>query len=38
LRQAQLTLIRRLREGKDEAKRGAPPLYWAGFVCHGLPR
>jgi CHAT domain-containing protein len=38
LRQAQLGLIRRLREGKDEAKRAAPPLYWAGFICHGLPR
>jgi tetratricopeptide (TPR) repeat protein/CHAT domain-containing protein len=38
LRQAQLDLIGRLREGKDEFKRAAPPLYWAGFICHGQPR
>jgi CHAT domain-containing protein/tetratricopeptide (TPR) repeat protein len=35
LRQAQLALIRQLREGKEEKLRQAPPLYWAGFVCHG---
>jgi tetratricopeptide (TPR) repeat protein/CHAT domain-containing protein len=35
LRQAQLEMIRKLREGKDERLRQAPPLYWAGFVCHG---
>jgi CHAT domain-containing protein len=38
LRQAQLDLIGRLREGKVESKRAAPPLYWAGFICHGQPR
>ena len=38
LRQAQLDLIGRLRESKDESKRAAPPLYWAGFICHGQPR
>jgi CHAT domain-containing protein len=38
LRQAQLELIRRLREGKDESKRTAPPLYWAAFICHGQPK
>jgi CHAT domain-containing protein len=37
LRQAQLELIQHLREGKDESKRAAPPLYWAGFICHGQP-
>src|SRR5262249_3651241 len=35
LRQAQLALIRQLRASKDEKLRQAPPLYWAGFVCHG---
>ncbi len=35
LREAQLALIRQLREGKNEKLRNAPPLYWAGFVCHG---
>jgi CHAT domain-containing protein/Flp pilus assembly protein TadD len=38
LRQAQLELIRRLREGKDEFKRAAPPLFWAAFICHGQPK
>jgi CHAT domain-containing protein len=38
LRQAQLGLIRRLREGTDQSRRAAPPLYWAGFICHGQPR
>jgi CHAT domain-containing protein len=35
LREAQLALIRQLRDSKDEKLRQAPPLYWAGFVCHG---
>ncbi len=35
LRQAQLAMIRSLRESGDAARRAAPPLYWAGFVCHG---
>jgi CHAT domain-containing protein len=37
LRAAQLAMIGRLRaEGPRDAARGlAPPLYWAGFVCHG---
>jgi CHAT domain-containing protein len=34
LRQAQLELIRTLRQGVG-TRRTAPPLYWAGFVCHG---
>ena len=38
LRQAQLSLIRQLRADSDAARRTAPPLYWAGFVCHGQPR
>jgi CHAT domain-containing protein len=33
LRQAQLELTRRLRE--TPGRREAPPLYWAGFICHG---
>jgi CHAT domain-containing protein len=33
LRAAQLELIRRLRLSAD--RHEAPPLYWAGFVCHG---
>jgi hypothetical protein len=37
LRQAQLDMIRRLRQSADPALRAAPPLYWAGFVCHGRP-
>jgi CHAT domain-containing protein/Tfp pilus assembly protein PilF len=36
LRQAQLQMIRQLRQGAG-AKRQAPPLYWAGFICHGQP-
>jgi CHAT domain-containing protein len=35
LREAQLALIRQLRDSKDDKLRQAPPLYWAGFVCHG---
>ena len=38
LREAQLKLIRELRTGKDAARRRAPPLYWAGFICHGQPK
>jgi tetratricopeptide (TPR) repeat protein/CHAT domain-containing protein len=38
LRQAQLALIRQLRADSNAARRSAPPLYWAGFVCHGPPR
>jgi CHAT domain-containing protein/Tfp pilus assembly protein PilF len=37
LRQAQLELIRRLRASPAAARRSAPPLYWAGFICHGAP-
>jgi CHAT domain-containing protein/tetratricopeptide (TPR) repeat protein len=37
LRQAQLELIRRLRASKEAKHRQAPPLYWAGFICHGQP-
>jgi CHAT domain-containing protein len=35
LREAQLEMIRRLRASEDPARRQAPPLHWAGFVCHG---
>jgi CHAT domain-containing protein/Tfp pilus assembly protein PilF len=35
LRQAQLDLIRALRASPSAARRQAPPLYWAAFVCHG---
>jgi CHAT domain-containing protein/Tfp pilus assembly protein PilF len=35
LRAAQLELIRRLRASGSAARRQAPPLYWAGFICHG---
>jgi CHAT domain-containing protein len=38
LRQAQLEMIRWLRNSDAPALRGAPPLYWAGFVCHGQDR
>jgi CHAT domain-containing protein/tetratricopeptide (TPR) repeat protein len=37
LRQAQLEMIRQLRQSADPALRQALPLYWAGFVCHGRP-
>ena len=37
LRQAQLQLIRQLRQGANPRLREAPPLYWAGFICHGQP-
>src|SRR5207302_2175233 len=35
LRQAQLDLIGRLRLSATPSRREAPPLYWAGFICHG---
>jgi CHAT domain-containing protein len=38
LRAAQLQLIAQLRAGKDADRRPAPPLYWAGFICHGQAR
>jgi CHAT domain-containing protein len=38
LRQAQLAMIRKLRESKDPERKPAPPLLWAGFVCHGLTK
>jgi CHAT domain-containing protein len=35
LRQAQLDMIRQLRASPNAHRRAAPPLYWAGFICHG---
>jgi CHAT domain-containing protein len=35
LRSAQLEMIQELRQDKDEKRRTAPPLLWAGFICHG---
>jgi CHAT domain-containing protein len=35
LRAAQQELIRQLRASPSAARRQAPPLYWAGFICHG---
>jgi CHAT domain-containing protein len=35
LRQAQLQLIGQLRASANPRLREAPPLYWAGFICHG---
>jgi CHAT domain-containing protein len=37
LRAAQLELLAELRKDADPKRRAAPPLYWAGFICHGLP-
>jgi tetratricopeptide (TPR) repeat protein/CHAT domain-containing protein len=37
LRAAQLELLAELRKDPDPKRRDAPPLYWAGFICHGLP-
>jgi CHAT domain-containing protein len=37
LRQSQLEMIRRLRQSANPRLREAPPLYWAGFICHGQP-
>jgi hypothetical protein len=30
-----LEMIRELRAGTE--RKNAPPLYWAGFICHGRP-
>jgi CHAT domain-containing protein len=38
LRAAQRELIRALRASPSAARRQAPPLYWASFICHGSPR
>jgi CHAT domain-containing protein len=35
LRQAQLHLLRQLRQSANPRLREALPLYWAGFICHG---
>jgi CHAT domain-containing protein len=35
LRQAQLELIAALRKEPDAKRKQAPPLFWAGFICHG---
>jgi CHAT domain-containing protein len=37
LRQAQLELIAALRNEPDEKRKTAPPVLWAGFICHGRP-
>jgi CHAT domain-containing protein/tetratricopeptide (TPR) repeat protein len=37
LRQAQREQIAELRRSDDPKRKGAPPLYWAGFICHGQP-
>jgi CHAT domain-containing protein len=37
LREAQLEMLAELRKSDDPKRRAAPPLYWAGFVCHGQP-
>jgi CHAT domain-containing protein len=38
LRQAQLDTIRALRASASADRRSAPPLSWAGFICHGQSR
>jgi len=38
LRQAQLELIAQLRAESDAQRRQAPPLWWAGVICHGALR
>jgi CHAT domain-containing protein/Tfp pilus assembly protein PilF len=35
LREAQLALIADLRKSADKRRAAAPPLLWAGFICHG---
>jgi CHAT domain-containing protein/Tfp pilus assembly protein PilF len=35
LREAQLELLAELRKDADPKRRPAPPLLWAGFICHG---
>lgn len=37
LRKAQLQLIADFRKSKEAKLRGAPPFFWAGFICHGRP-
>ena len=37
LRQSQLEMIRELRASQTSRHRDAPPLFWAAFVCHGMP-
>jgi CHAT domain-containing protein len=36
LRAAQIERIARLRASGDGRRKHAPPLFWAGFVCHGV--
>jgi CHAT domain-containing protein/tetratricopeptide (TPR) repeat protein len=36
LRTAQIERIARLRASGDGRRKHAPPLFWAGFVCHGV--
>jgi len=38
LRAAQRELIAELRAQSDPRHKEAPPLYWAGFICHGQAR
>ena len=35
--EAQLELLAELRKDADPKRRAAPPLLWAGFICHGQP-
>src|SRR5262249_51469123 len=37
LRQAQREMIAQLRKSTDAKRQAVPPLYWAGFICHGQP-
>jgi CHAT domain-containing protein/tetratricopeptide (TPR) repeat protein len=37
LREAQLQCLAGLRQETEPTRRQAPPLYWAGFICHGRP-
>jgi CHAT domain-containing protein len=37
LRQAQRELIAELRTEPDATRKTAPPVLWAGFICHGRP-
>jgi CHAT domain-containing protein/tetratricopeptide (TPR) repeat protein len=36
LRAAQCEMIARLRQSPDPRHKHAPPLLWAGFICHGV--
>ncbi|MBW1799233.1 MAG: tetratricopeptide repeat protein [Deltaproteobacteria bacterium] len=38
LRRAQLSVIADLRKDRDPLRRLAPPILWAGFICHGRPK